>query len=240
MSQIRSIHDLRTIIDVGSGLWFDYNNLLNMNKHVKIYAFEPCPDLFLKLNEMRSKWIKHDHTINDRFMLYDTAVYNLSKPDVKFNIFNDSVASSISSLSATGAQKWDYPFNRARFKIVKTIPIHTITLTDFISHNKHYITTIDLLNIDIQGDCYKVLQGMTSDIYKKIKRIIIKVIDIPYMLYKPQTDMIQIFDTLRAHNFTLIRGVDISKNQEKRLEFANKLYIQPNDNHSSILSIYKG
>lgn len=211
----------KLIVDVGAGMWQSYSEKLRSNKYLTIIAFEPHPQLFQKLNNLKSKWIKHDRTLESRFILSDKAVYHKSLKNVNFYLINDSVASSLSKLVTDGIKKWKYPFGRSRFRVKNTKKINTISLSDFFANHTSSNLGIDLLHIDIQGDCESVLRGIDQNLYRKIKRITIKVIDIPFALYNPQSDVVDIIDHLKINNFTLIRGTQYSRNQEQLLEFVN-------------------
>lgn len=234
---LNSFKPTELIIDVGAGLWKSYSKKMGSNKHLIIVAFEPNKKLYLRLNDLRKSWIKKDSTLRSKYILSNKAVHYKTQKNIDFYVVNDPVASSLSKLINDGIKKWKYPFGRTKFHVDKVDKVDSITLSDFFANNKQLKPNIDLLNIDIQGNCELVLKGISSNLYRKIKRIIVKVIDISFKLYCPQADIVDIIDCLKVHNFTLIRGIEYSRKQEQILEFINKRLI--NDNNKNIYPIFR-
>ena len=85
--------------------------------------------------------------------------------------------------------------------------------------------TIDLLNVDFRGDCLSALLGITPNIFRKIKRIIIRTIDVDVDIYRPQSDIVDIIDLIKVHDFTLFRAVECLGGQEKIMEFINTRFV---------------
>lgn len=213
------------VIDVGAGMWKTYEQKLDVNKNLIIMAFEPCKTLVQKIREEKETF---NASNKSRLLIYDCAISDYTGKGT-FYIVNDPVASSLSSLNSAGIAKWRYPFGRKKFSIRKKEIINVYCLTEFINTcvpPNVKKGSIELLNINIQGNCLKVLEGISNNLLRKIKRVIVKCIDIPFNLYVDQTDIVDIIDKLRVHDFTLIRGEPYSRNQEQIIEFVN-LYFRP-------------
>lgn len=213
---------VNVVVDIGAGMYKTFERKLNSNNNLIIIAFEPHPELYQKLINAKEKY---DETIKERLLIYNCAISDKkTKHKDNFYILNDPVASSLSRLNGNGAAKWKYPFGRKRFAISKIIKVDVLSLKQFFKTQtslKIKRATIDLLNVNMQGDCLKILNGIDTNLYNKIKRIIIKCIDTPFELYNNQPDIVDIIDKLRIHNFTLLRGAEYSRGQEQILEFIN-------------------
>lgn len=216
------------VIDIGAGLYKQYPEYLIANQKLILVAFEPHQELYHKITKLKDQWNNNEHIAynkHNQFYVYNIAISDENKENAPFYEFNDPVASSLANLNINGAREWKYPFQRKRFAINQTTHIKQLTLAKFLEKNKPLKKkTIDLLNIDIQGTPHKVLNGITKEMFKKIKRIVVKCIDVPFELYENQSNVIQIIDKLKVHNFTLVRGFKKSHDQEQILEFANKLF----------------
>lgn len=213
------------IIDVGAGMYATYQEKLASHPNLTIVAFEPHPTLFKKMLHTKQLWNNNNNTIDERLQVHQCAVSDKSRTGVPFHLLNDPIASSLSPLNNKGVAKWKYPFGRKRFSVQKTIKVNTTSLSDFVNDNPYIKTNgIELLNIDVQGDCLKVLHGISRTVYCRIKRIIIKCIDTPFELYRGQSDVVDIIDELKIHDFTLIGGSEYSRGQEQILELVNKRF----------------
>jgi FkbM family methyltransferase len=207
----------KIVLDVGAGMWKHYKDYLTPHKPYSIFCFEPHPELNKKLVDIQAECTD--------LHVSSCAVSDESKENRPFYILNDPVASSLCQLNSSGIRKWKYPFRRPAFRVIDTIKVNTTSVHDFVKDNKFIKKYgIHLLNIDIQGDCVSVLDGIPHSLYKKIKRIIIKCIDVPFELYKHQSEVVDVIDKLRVNNFTLLRGCKYSRGQEQILEFVNNAH----------------
>jgi len=210
------------IIDVGAGMWKEYQRLLQSSNNFYIISFEPHPKLYQNIYDMKMRWEKNNDSIKQRFKLNNTAVSNKTKQNIKFYLTNDPVASNLYPLDKNGVREWKYPFNRNLFSIKDTINVDCITLTDYIKkHDFLKKRFVDLLNIDVQGTSIQVLDGISDKLFSKIKRIIVKCIDTHFELYLNQSNIVDVIDKLTVNGFTLIKGMSYSRTQERILEFVN-------------------
>ena len=221
----------KIILDVGAGMWRSYRDLSTLHKPYIIHSVEPHPELHKKLIDIKKNNSSHSLHINNR------AISTKTKSGENFYVVNDPVASSLCKLNHEGIRNWKYPLRRAPFKVVDIVKVDVISIHDYIKDNKIIKKYgIDLLNIDIQGNCMDVLEGIKDTTFKKIKRIIIKCIDVPFELYENQTDVIDIIDKLRINDFILLRGAKYSRDQEQILEFVNKSH---NPSHIDMSPMFK-
>ena len=228
---------VKIVLDVGAGMWKSYNKYINIHKPYEIIAFEPHPELNKKLFDLKNKIVGTD--ISEKIIIHEYAVSDVNSNKLsKFYLLNDPVASSLCPLNKNCVRRWKYPLRRPLFRIIDTINVKTITLSDFAKNHKRIKKFgIELLNIDIQGNCCKVLDGISLELYRKIKRIIIKCIDTPFELYIGQSDIVDVIDKLRMNDFALIRGVGYSRGQEKIMEFVNKRFMPSHKEMNPIFNI---
>lgn len=214
------------IIDIGAGMWRQYERLLKAAKNVHIVSFEPHPITFQTIFDIKESLIKIDETVQYRFKLNKFAVTNRTKKSVNFYLVNDPAASSLSPFDNTGVSLWKYSSSRCkRFEINKTIKVDSVTLTDYIQSEKIIKNQfIELLNIDVRCTCLNILDGISDTLFAKIKRIIIRCMDTPFELYTQQSDIVDVIDKLKVNGFLLIKGIQYSSDQERVLEFVNNRF----------------
>lgn len=205
------------IIDIGAGKYKKYGFWLSQFSNLKIFAFEPHPDNFEKIKNIKKKL---NDSASKRLLLFNKAV-SLQNGKQTFYLNNDHNSSSLLPFVRENVRKWHYPMGKRIFKTVKTINVETIKLTDVL--NKLNLRSIELLNIDTQGDSLDVLQTMNFAQFSGVKKIVVKVhTDIGFDIYHGQCDSYDVVKLLKRRYFQLFDSKDYSKNQEQILTFLNE------------------
>lgn len=238
----------KIIIDIGSGLSHKYITIMK-DPNIHILCFEPHPILYNQLCKMKSKWISNDCGLKTRFVIADQVISNATRQNVDFYIFDDIFDDPFtSSLSP--------PPSRFR-DCAKKIKVQTKTLCDvYKEYNLCNLGIIDLLNIDFTGDATQILNEITPNLFRKIKRIIIDAFDtlddfdtldnkISSFVSQAHTthttdttDTTEIIDILNIHDFDLIKAIHNPTNKKTVLEFVNNTFQlnSKNNLHSFVVS----
>jgi len=136
------------IIDVGANDGLDGLGYALFNRHLKIYAFEPNPEL-IKLIKNNKKKIENFFGFTlDNYQIYQKAISNYNGKNY-FYISEYDLCSSLLKFKFV--------------KIKKKIPCEIITLNKFCKNLK--IDNIVYLHCDAQGSDLNVLKGLGK--YKK-------------------------------------------------------------------------
>ena len=144
------------IVDIGSGKYKEYTKWLSIFPSLKIYAIEPLPENFKKLQQLKQQLLENS---SKRLFLIECAISDVNGI-FPFNVNNDQSSGSLLKLSPSGVKKWRYPIGRRYLKTLKTINVKTMTLTSFLE--KYKISSIELLNIDTQGDSLAILNSLNA------------------------------------------------------------------------------
>ncbi|MDC3071867.1 FkbM family methyltransferase [Candidatus Pelagibacter sp.] len=140
---------LNVILDIGANDGSDGLGYALFNPNFTIYAFEPNPELILKINENKSKIEKLFNTKLSNYRITEKAVSN-------FNGTSDFYLS-----------EFDLCSSLLKYKFVKTkkkIKCEVITLEKFCAEKQ--IDNIAFLHVDTQGSDLDVLKGLKA--YKNI------------------------------------------------------------------------
>lgn len=140
---------MKTLIYVGANLGYGLYRLLQKRKFDLVYAFEPDPEIFEKLQHAFKPYdfIK---TIN--------AACSGELGTQKFYITENRVSSSLGDINMTNQE--ELGGHSGGKPPVKIIEVKTINLKDFCTEND--ISHIDLLVTDCQGSDYEILTTMKS------------------------------------------------------------------------------
>lgn len=205
------------IVDIGAGKYIKYRQWLSRFKKLKIYAFEPHPENFKKLEKIKNE-LPND--CSKRLFIFKKAISN-KKGTFPFYITNDQSCSSLLPLVHENIRKWKYPAGRKLFKTVKTIQTETIKLTDIL--DEYNIHSIELLNVDTQGNSLDILSTLTFKQFSTIKEILVKVHSPGCIeLYKGQCESYDVSRLLKRRYFQIFKSTNYSHGQEQILNFVNE------------------
>ena len=131
-------------IDIGANIG-DYSKYLLETTNASVYAFEPLPEIFNKLNNLTKNY-------PNRFFPINMVVGEInSELELNFDYDNSTLASFSSSVNEI-----DYVGAVNKNKLL--VPV--ITLDNFITQNfENTAVEIDLIKIDTEGFEYEVLIG---------------------------------------------------------------------------------
>jgi FkbM family methyltransferase len=137
-----------TIFDIGANEGQTTERYLKMFPTAKIYSFEPVPEVFTLLERKFHE--------NPQIIVNQLAV-------------SDAVGTADFYLHAYGSNVWNSLLPKAPDSIivpedVSTVKVPTITIDLFCE--RHNITTIDLLKLDIQGGELLALKGALNMLQK--------------------------------------------------------------------------
>lgn len=158
-------NSLKTVIDVGANKGQSIDFFLSMNPNVKVYAFEPNPNLFLLLSRK--------YALNPSIKLFNLGVSDFSGQKLFFeNVFD--YTSSFEELN----QESVYLKKKARILGVATdkiisnkYQVNVIALADFLK-SEFQESCIDVLKIDTEGHEYFCLKGLFTSEFKNTVRYI--------------------------------------------------------------------
>lgn len=206
------------IVDVGAGKYKEYEKWLSNFPSLKIHAIEPHPDNFERLVKMRSTL--QPQSLN-RLHLHKVAISNTPSKQLPFFINNDKSSGSLLPLVEKNVRRWINPVGRRFLKTINTINVEVISLSKFIESNR--ISTIELLNVDVQGSSLDVLESMSMKSYHTTKQILVKAHSPGCVeLYESQCDGYDVTRCLKKRYFTLLRAHDYSFGQEQIMNFINE------------------
>ena len=180
------------VVDIGSneGTYLDFLNDMFFLK--KIYCFEPITHLSNKLLK--------------RYNNKDIKVYNLALSNYKGSRkFFEYAVSSTSSL---------YRQNNMYQSLKKIKSIKKISVNKYDNYFK-INNKIDICKIDVQGEDFKVLQGMTKNLKKKNIKLIKIELSFESFYYNTKETFYDIIFFLKKYNYKLISISKIKKKNQK-------------------------
>ncbi len=194
------------IIEAGSFKGKDTKRLASNWPHGRIYAFEPVPEIFARL-QLNTKKLKN-------ISCFQVALSNTTGESVFF--VSQKPIKKEAPFQAGSLKK---PKERLKWSDVfypKTITVQTITLDDWAHQNN--IDHIDFLWLDVQGNAYEVLQG-AQKLLPTIKAIWTEVEFVE--AYENQKQYEQLKEYLESKGFQ-----EVAKDFENRKEwfFGNVLF----------------
>jgi FkbM family methyltransferase len=155
LKNISKILDNSVSIDVGANIGAYSNKISNLAVNAKIYAFEPHPETFKKLEIQSSQ--------------YNYISLNLACSDIEgqlelYDYVNDKTSSS------SHASLYQDVFMKIHKADSKKWSVPVTTIDDFVK--KYAISQIRLLKIDTEGNELKVLLGAKQTISDRLIDII--------------------------------------------------------------------
>lgn len=189
------------IFDVGANSGSSFSVLPKIAAKVKIYAFEPTPELA--------------DVIDRRFQ--GLTNYHLTRKAVgenpgmtTFNVSdgNDGGCSSLLEFAENVSETWP---GRTELKVDRRLEVEVVRLDGFVK--EHKIERIDFIHIDTQGTDLSVLRSLGSDLDK----VQAGVIEVPQSetvkLYKNQHSREEAISFLESNGFKITRNV-VQQNEE--------------------------
>jgi len=197
------------IIEAGSFKGKDTKRLSSNWPHGAMYAFEPVPEIFARLQQKTQK-LKN-------ISCFQLALSNTTG---KATFYVSEKSSKKEQPFPAGSLK--KPKERLKWSDVtypKTISVQTMTLDAWAAQNK--IEHVDFLWLDVQGNAYEILQG-AQKLLPTIKAIWTEVEFIE--AYENQMQYEQLKEYLASKGFQ-----EIAKDFEHQTEwfFGNVLFVKP-------------
>lgn len=199
---------VRTILEVGAADGRDAAQYAAWYPEADVYAFEPVPESFARLQEHAG-----DHP---KLHPFQCAMSN-SRGRTRFNLGNWLDASSLLKPRETGATFDAYQASTG------TIEVETDTIDDFCL--RHDIGHINLLKMDTQGAELLIFEGAE-------RMLAARAIDVIYTemqfaeLYEGAALADQIIGKLRSHGYRFHNLYDPHHNQRGELCWADAIFVQ--------------
>lgn len=210
--------DPKVIFDCGANIGFVTHQFKSKFPEARVYAFEPNPSVFEKLNLQ--------YSADPIITCLNSGVADV-KGELTFYINRNSGTSSF--LPPTEYHK----DNLASSKIVpKSVPV--INLQEVMV--QYEIKQIDILKLDIEGFEIKAMEGI-DDITNSVSIIFTEVNLIPTYENQPLIEDIIVY--LRNKGFHLFNFYGINENQNRQASITNLLFISPSFKAELIKKGYK-
>lgn len=172
------------IFDVGANIGLFTLFLNQLKKTVQIFAFEPINPIFEILQANVNL-----HSIPNTYLFnYGLSSSNIPAQSFTFypNMAGNSTTKPLEKLEQREVMNQTLSNDMVEYLFQKQEVTGTLrTLSSVI--NELEINTIDLLKIDVEGEEYKVLQGINQNDWSKIKQIVAEVHDIDGRMDKIQS-----------------------------------------------------
>lgn len=205
------------IIDVGAGDGRRCIRWLETFNKCLVYAFEPDPRQYKKLEQTRKKLKLEDQR---RFKLINAAVWE-SNGEIDFYLCNDETSSSALPFVSENIKKWKYPPGRYYFKTIDKIKVQCMRL-DSVCKREH-IDVIDFMRIDAQGCAKEVLRG-AGKMLRTTKEIYVKVHVNPMQIYENQTHRDEIENIIGKLYFEPVHIESYSRAQEAWIRYHSDVW----------------
>tara|TARA_B110001452_G_scaffold227017_1_gene201718 strand:- start:1046 stop:1750 length:705 start_codon:yes stop_codon:yes gene_type:complete len=186
--------DLKKVIDIGAHKGEFLENIISINKKMKVYSFEPQSKIFSNL--------KNSFTTKKNIFIYNLAISNVNKKQ-KLNINIKTSTSTFSNYNESSYWKKIKDFLIAglnKSSIINSELVQSVTLDKFCKKND--IKKIDLLKIDTEGHEFEVLSGATNLLKKDIRYILI---EFHFSKIYKNYNKIKIEKLLKKNNYILIK-----------------------------------
>ena len=169
------VHEGDCIFDVGANIGLFVLFINQLQKNLKVFAFEPIEPVFAVLTDNI-----HLHNLTD-VSLFNYGLSSENDPERVFMFYpnmpgnstdkpQDKMAQRDLMINAIGQEQTDYFFQSTQ--IVGEVRTLSRVIKDLS------IDSIDLLKIDVEGEELAVIQGIESNDWTKIKQIVAEVHDI--------------------------------------------------------------
>lgn len=205
------------ILDIGAGDGKRCVRWLDTWKDALVYAFEPDPRQYAKLEATYKSLKDKDRR---RMKIFNAAVWR-SNGEIDFHLCNDETSSSPLPFVTENIKKWKYPPGRYYFKTEGTIKVQSIRLDSICKSEK--IDVIDFLRIDAQGCTNQILEGLGKDI-NHVKEIFVKVHTLDFDIYKGQSHREEFEPKLIDKFFIAVHAEPYSRQQEAWVRYESDVW----------------
>jgi len=150
----------KVIFDIGANTgWFSMMAKA-YNKHTKVFAFEPQPNIYKVLHK--------NNELNDFDIRCEQLALSDQKGKLPFYNTGDTTFSDLNTMHGSLNKEW-------RTKRQKSILVEVIRLDSYIKRNN--ISTIDLMKIDVETLEYEVLKGYGEYLLQHYPILILEIQD---------------------------------------------------------------
>jgi len=207
--------EVATIFDLGANIGDTALQYSNLFTKAKIYAFEPFPDLFQKLQARFRK--------NNLVKPIKAAVADTSS-DRNFYITRHSASHSLLPPS-DNAEKWMDPrADNDAFQILKQIEVPVVTIDGFCKQES--IDEIHILKMDIQGGELMALEGAKGKLRQgSILLIYTEMLFVP--IYKGQASYHNICNFLSEYGYSLFDMYNCTYAKNGQLKWCDAIFTGP-------------
>jgi len=205
------------IFDIGAGDGKRCIRWLDTWKDCLVYAFEPDPRQYAKL-ELTFKSLKDEY--KRRMKIFNVAVWN-SNGEIDFYLCNDETSSSPLPFENNNIKKWKYPPGRYFFKTEETIKVQSMRLDSVCKREK--IDVIDFMRIDAQGCANQILEGLGKNL-RYVKEIFVKVHISDFEIYKGQSKREDFEPKLIKMFFNAVKAEPYSRQQEAWIRYESDVW----------------
>lgn len=206
------------VFDIGAGDGNRAAGWIRTFKDCIVYAFEPDPRQFARLQETRSK-LKLDE--QRRLKIFNSAVWNKTGK-MDFYVCNDITSSSLFPFVPENIKAWKYPPGRHFFKTIDIIEVECVTIDSVVK--QEHIEIIDFIRIDAQGAAKQVLQGINGKMFHRIKEIFVKCNVAELEIYRGQTYKEDVDRILLKQYFIITDHQSYSRNQEMWVRYVSDIW----------------
>jgi len=195
----------KVFFDVGANNGFTSVPVAQNNGDVKVYAFEPTPEMIQEIERKTQGF--------NNYFLTKKAVSNYNGK-ATFRVAGHADWGCSSLLEFSDKSKTEWP-GRTDLNVTHEIEVDVIRLDTFIK--EHNITKIDYLHIDTQGSDLKVLEGL-GDYINIVMEGAMEAAAKENILYNGQNTQQESIEFLQKNGFE-VTGIQIND------EYHNKVNI---------------
>lgn len=192
------------IFDCGANIGFVSHQFLAKFPDSRIYAFEPNPSVFEKLN--------NQYANNKNVACFNIGISN-EQGELMFNVNQNNGTSSF--LNPT-----DYHTSNIASKNITPTKVAVSSINAIMA--KTGVKHIDVLKLDIEGFEIKALEGI-SDLNENVSMIFTEVNLIP--TYEGQPLIEDLISYLRPRGFSIYNFYGINENAHRQASITNLLFI---------------
>lgn len=208
-----------TIFDCGANIGFVTHKFHTLFPNCNVFAFEPNPVIFEKLNQFYSQ--------NNHIHCFNLGISD-SSGKLLFNINKNSGTSSFLNPN-------EYHKNNIASRNITVKEVKVTSIDDIMKSNN--VNFIDVLKLDIEGFEIKALEGI-KNLEDKVALIFAEVNLIP--TYEGQPLIEDVISYARRQGFNVVNFYGINENKNRQASITNLLFISNRFKKKLIEKGYKG